>query len=334
MMPLVCTPNLGWLALAIPIALLSLFVSVLLGMLAKFFGMQNLTMWTHAEYAQVAVSFLLIAFAVGMQTAGCSVVGEVALKVAAASANVNLINAAGGSVADPAQIAKSYILSLVDCADWVWKGAWVLNSFFEVVSSMSLDVRGAEGIGGSLAFQGKVTLMHYIANNMVYLAVLNFVMYHLLSFSQYTMLPIFLPIGLLLRSFPLTRGAGGLVTAFALGFAFVFPMTFVLITAMMPHSGFVCKQVEAQVTSNQFAGFEQCTENIGNQIGLLSEVRGNADELDAATDTLQKVIGVFYLQSVVYPVVCLIITFTFIRQTGSLFGADLAEIGRGLVKII
>ena len=45
-------------------------------------------------------------------------------------------------------------------------------------------------------------------------------------------------------------------------------------------------------------------------------------------------LGVFFMQALFYPLAALIITFSFIRQTGSLLGADLAEIGRGLIKII
>src|SRR3989344_639495 len=101
-MAFVCTPNMGWLWLAVPVALLSIFVPVLLSFVARFFGMQQLSMWVKAEYAQAMVSFLIIAFVVAMQTAGCSVAGEVALTVAGSSANVHLVGATGGgAIADP-----------------------------------------------------------------------------------------------------------------------------------------------------------------------------------------------------------------------------------------
>jgi len=325
----------GWLWLAVPVALLSIFVPVLLSFVARFFGMQQLSMWVKAEYAQAMVSFLIIAFVVAMQTAGCSVAGEVALTVAGSSANVHLVGATGGgAIADPNQIAKAYILLVADCVDWVWKFSYALNWLPEIVASMSLDVRGAEAISGGLAFTGIVTLLHYIANSMVYVAIFHFVEYHLLSLAQYTMLPIFLPLGLLLRSFPLTRGAGGLVTAFALGFAFVFPMSFVLIVAMMPHTYLICNEVQVEALNNPFSQMDQCSNNVGSQIGMLSQLKGNADLLESGSSLLQKTLGLLYLQSVVYPMVALVITFTFIRQTGSLFGADLAEIGRGLIKLI
>ena len=334
-MPFICTPNLDWLWLAVPVALLSLFIPVLLSFVARFFGLQPLSMWVKAEYAQAAVSFLVIAFVLAMQTAGCSVVGEVALDVAAASGNVHLVGATGsGTIADPNQIAKGYIIAVTRCADRIWTFAYILNWLPEIVKGMSLDVRGAEAISGGLAFTGIVTVLHYIANGMVYVAVFHFIEYHLLSLAQYTMLPIFLPIGLLLRSFPLTRGAGGLVTAFALGFAFVFPMSLVVINAMMPNVGYACAQVDVKLNDNPFSKMDQCSANVGSQISMLSQLRGNADDLDSLIALLQRTLGLLYLISVVYPTVALIITFTFIRQTGSLFGADLAEIGRGLIKLI
>jgi hypothetical protein len=48
----------------------------------------------------------------------------------------------------------------------------------------------------------------------------------------------------------------------------------------------------------------------------------------------KRFLPLFYMQAVFYPMVAIIITFTFIRQTGAMFGADLNEIGRGLVKMI
>ena len=186
-----------------------------------------------------------------------------------------------------------------------------------------------------------MSLNHYINNNLVYLVLFHYVQYSLLQFAAYTMLPVFLPIGLALRAFPVTRGAGGLVTAIALGFAFVFPISYVLIVAMMPGVQGACTQLNLvpqnpnyqTLTGGQDKG-NPCLTNEGAQIENHFRVEKSQNWLSQQLDYYSQLLGLLFMQALFYPLAALIITFTFIRQTGSLFGADLAEIGRGLIKII
>ena len=158
--------------------------------------------------------------------------------------------------------------------------------------------------------------------------------YFILQLSQFTMLQVFLPIGLALRAFPATRGAGGLVTAFALGFAFVFPICYVLIVAMMPNAGAVCAQVSVMNAEARAAHSDPCLNTEGAQMQQYYQLKSEQGRVAGVLTFMQESINIFFLQSMFYPLAALIVTFTFIRQTGSLFGADLAEIGRGLIKII
>jgi hypothetical protein len=193
---------------------------------------------------------------------------------------------------------------------------------------------GVEAIGGGWALGGLVSFFHYLNNNLVYLALFNYVQYYILQFSQFTMLQIFLPIGLILRSFPVTRGAGGLVTAFALGFAFVFPISYVLIVAMMPNTHALCSQVNVMKEEAVNAHQDPCLNNEGAILEKYYQLKAEKGKLGGISAFLSESINIFFLQSMFYPLVALVITFTFIRQTSSLLGADLAEIGRGLLKII
>ena len=62
-----------WVSISTTIAMISFFIAVLLQMVAKAFNLQSLSMWVRGEYAQVAVSFLIIFFAATMVTAGNTV---------------------------------------------------------------------------------------------------------------------------------------------------------------------------------------------------------------------------------------------------------------------
>jgi hypothetical protein len=323
-----------WAVLSTLVALMAFFITVLLQMVAKAFNLQSLNMWVRAEYAQVAVSFLIIFFSLMMVAAGNAAIGDIAAEIASASGNIPLDAAARAHLGDPSRIGQAYLDTITTCESNMYYTIFALNFFTEFFSKLSLDSTGAEAIGGGWALTGIVSLYHYLGNNLVYLALFNYVQYFILQFSQYVMLQIFLPIGLILRAFPVTRGAGGLITAFSLGFAFIFPISYVLIVAMMPNAGAICSQISLMKSEVEATHSDPCLNSEGAQMEKYYQLKSESGRSRGILTFFEESINIFFLQSIIYPFVALILTFTFIRQTSSLMGADLAEIGRGLMKII
>ena len=334
-----------WVLISAAVAMLSLFIAVLLHMVAIAFGLQKLLMWVKAEYMQVAVSFLIVAFAVSMvpgQAGLLSAPGDVAAyvtqEVAVQSGHAELESIYAGGMTDPSNVGRAYLKTVIDCERGVYSLVYALNFWFETASKLSLDIRGVEASASGFALSGAVTLFHYINNNIVYLALFHYIQYSLLQFSQYVMLPVFLPIGLALRAFAPTRGAGGFVCAFALGLAFIFPMSYVLIVAMMPSVQGACTQLSGLPAKNGISMLtserDPCVNNEASQVENYYKLKISEKGIGKTIDYLQQLVSLLFLQALFYPLASLIIAFSFIRQTGSLLGADLAEIGRGLIKII
>ena len=422
---------LDWVVYAGMAASCGFFLTVFLHMVANAFNLTSLRMWVKSEYMQVAASFLIIALAGGAQIAAgqfgnifgtaTGINSYVTSTTVTNTGNVALT--AAGSVpnaaGDPTAIGEAYLQTVIGCEQNLYSTIYTINFYFEDASKIALDVANVEASASGFALSGWVTLYHYINNNLVYLVLFHYVQYSLLQFSAATMLQVFLPIGLILRAFPVTRGAGGLVTAIALGFAFVFPITYVLIVAMMPGVQTACMQLntvpqsqnyqlltgnqqrhnlfnataptdfgtwngnvtstdgkylvvvpqagradlkngkevtvggyiidpvgpagtqaaQAQagaptVTQLNVYDFNPCLTNEGSQIENYYRVKMSQNWLSQQLDYYGQMLGMLFMQALFYPLASLIITFTFIRQTGSLLGADLAEIGRGLIKII
>ncbi|VVC00655.1 Uncharacterised protein [uncultured archaeon] len=316
------------------IGLLTLTMVVLMHMLARALNLQSLTMWVKAEYAQVAVTFLLIGMAAVLQTAGNDIVSEITASVTAASGNIPLNSITVANLGDPVKISKAYISNVVECEKDTYYLLYVKNFFTEAYANLSFDALGVEAIAGGFALSGFVSLYHYVANNMIFLVLFNYIQYNIILFSQYTMLNIFLPMGLILRAFPATRGAGGLVTAFAFAFAFVFPMTYVLIIAMMPNINVFCAQVQVAAQGPDIVNQDPCLNNAGGMMEGYYKLKSQTGETTGLVDWIESNIGMMMLQAMFYPLVALTVAFTFMRQASSLMGSDLAEIGRGLIKLI
>lgn len=328
--------SLDWAVLATAVALISFFITVLVHMASKAMSLQNAEMWAKSEYAQAAVSFLIIFFAIAMQTAGASAVSQVTAAVASASGNLPLTASLQNSLGDPNTIAKAYIQTVIACEVNIYRLVYIPNLYIEMSSKFSIAGLGSEALGAGFALTGWVSLFHYIMNNIVYLVLYHYMQHNVIVFSQYTMLPVFLPIGLVLRAFAPTRGAGGFITAFALGFAFVFPMSYVLIVALMPSYDTYCGQVTAAADPDSplFGNANPCFNSVGGSMAGYYRLKSIEHTLPNLMDKIGAALHLLFLQAVFYPLASLIVTFSFIRQTGNLFGADLAEIGRGLIKII
>ena len=326
-----------WIIYASIVAAISFFIVVLMHMLANAFSLQGVTLWVKSEYMQVAVSFLLIAFAASLEFGGIAVWKDVTRAVALNSGNVELGSAMAAGLSNPSEIGKAYLKSVILCEGWLYKTVFTLNYWFEGWSKLSIEGLGLEAVASGFGLSG-VSVFSFINNNLVYLVLFQYIQYNVLQISQYTMLQAFLPIGLALRAFPLTRGVGGFVTAFAIGFAFVYPMSYVLIVAIMPNIHGPCTEIVNLQSSfeYQFLTSEQpCFSNRGDQVENLYKLKIAERGLGSYLSFIGNLdASLMFMQGLFYPLASLIMTFSFVRQAGSLFGADLAEIGRGLIKIL
>jgi len=335
----------GWESLCFICALIGFFIALLVHMASEAMGLPNLKMWAKSEYMQVAASFLIILLAIGMANVGMKIGADMATEIAKASNNAVLANASANvsNADDPVKIAKSYLINgPLTCEVHLYELVRAINRAIEGLNSLSINLSNVEGVGLGFFYAGKVSATHYAAQSIAYLSIFHYIQYHLLDFSQYVMLQIFLPIGIILRTFAPTRGAGGLMIAFALGFAFIFPISYLFILAIMPQNSLTCGDkfvAQANAASpqaayaNEFLSDDPCANNAGSTVMKMMKSEGDAGEQSEIMQIL-SLLNQMYLQAIFYPMVCLILTFTFVRQTSSLFGTDLAEIGRGLIKII
>ncbi len=320
------------------------FINTLLYMFAKAFSFQSMKQWCKSEYMQLLVTLLLLALLVGFVETVWNSAGRITA--------MTLENAAGVNVAPNAQLSpfemtKAYLGNLAECEKHYYAYLYRINFWVEKAANFGQDVTGAEPLG-MWYLSGWVGLMHYINGMLVYGLMLQYVQYFALDYIYITMLQLWLPLGLVLRAFPYTRGIGGFMIAFSLGFFFVFPLSYMIIISL-PGTNFSCggdfvAQVKAE--NDKFAQKPICPDyTIGDSEAARAEVKRNVERSTFGRDS--KFFGWLHfvdrirdravyilLQSFFYPIIALTVTFTFIRQAGSLFGADLAEIGRGLIKLI
>ncbi|MFH1306781.1 MAG: hypothetical protein ABIH83_03980 [Candidatus Micrarchaeota archaeon] len=318
------------------IGMISLFIVVLLHMIGHAFNIASLRTWAKGEYLQVIITFLLIAAMLATLNIVWEIMGSVVSELFWSNENLSMKYIEKGftpdnSLIDPFRFTQSFLKqTMIDCEQTVYWVLYTINFFFRLTGSMGVSTMGLEPLGAWYATLYTSSL-EYIMGHLNFLVLLHWIQIRLLSIMKYVG-PVLIQMGLLLRVFPMSRGAGGLLLAAGFGFFAVYPMSLALLVTLQPPGASFCTEFEPPVYMN----IENMEEGPDAGMFALAYYSTVAHE-NEVVDLIEKAknfLPLFYMQAAFFPMVALIITFTFIRQTGALFGADLSEIGRGLVKLI
>jgi hypothetical protein len=151
------------------------------------------------------------------------------------------------------------------------------------------------------------------------------------DFVKNNMLAFFLPVGVLLRAFPFTRGIGAFFIALAIGFYFIFPLLYVI-----TDPGFVKPVYKPQSGVSQ--GTPLCFPTLSSvsysiyapALGTGSSSSGAALSLNALLSDLSSV----YVSLLLQPFVVFSVTIVFVRYITSILGGETADILRAVAKVV
>ncbi|MFH0927355.1 MAG: hypothetical protein V1822_02135 [Candidatus Micrarchaeota archaeon] len=315
----------------IPIlGLISLLIVVLLHMIAIAFNIPSLRVWVKGEYMQVIATYVLFGaiFALIMLTWG--IMGNFVTQAYYGSPELSA-QYGQGVVFDPYAFVQAFLKqTMIDCETNIYRGLYAINFFYKIVGSTKTETMGIEPVGGWYTTV-YTSFFEYIMENLNFLLLMHWLQIRLLSVMKYTA-PLLIQLGLLLRVFPMSRGTGGLLLAAGLGFFAVYPISLAMLVTLQSPGVSFC----TQFTPPAMLDVAQVGEGVdaGTVATAYYSIVSNENEVTSFVEKAKNFIPLFYMQAMFYPLVALIITFTFIRQTGAIFGSDLNEIGRGLVKLV
>jgi len=178
----------------------------------------------------------------------------------------------------------------------------------------------------------------YGAELIANLLFLQYFLIELVKFSGY-IATFMLPTGIAMRAFPGTRGMGAMFISISLGFLFVFPLSYLM---LMYVSGITPSQVQ-ESSLETVPGYEELKEVADvtcldvSTIGTYKDVvfyLYQQGKIDSLLDALSGRLEEYFLVVFAYPAAALTITYTFIRSFGMMLGAELGEIGKGLIKLL
>lgn len=320
----------GWGLLSLLATLAVFFALVVIYMFGHAFSLENVKRFAVSEFFEVVASaamIILIVFLLWEASSGglFTFISESVLREGSTivcGTKIRHVTDLG-----PLEVAKCKVQGKITQLDDIYQRIYDKNMKLETWGSTCLILFGVQVYCGDWSVHSVVEQAHLLGEKIVPLQVSLHGQYALLEYINENMLAVFLPLGILLRVLPLTRGLGGLLMAVAIGFYFVFPIVLVLTDPTFVRAP--PSQV-SPITSSQacFASFRGAVAVYNSfilpSIGDAQLSYGNWSEL-----LVQLTVQILF-----YPFIAFAVAIVFIRSLTPVLGGDTGDIMRMVGKLV
>jgi hypothetical protein len=338
-----------WLPVAFVAIVISFLIVSLAYMAGSFFGDQDLVFWAKNELFQTAAVALMLAILFVF----FSFLDTMFLPGATANTSGGALDLGGGAPGGNIMVkVMTYNQNLFLLLQSEFTGLL----FLQVVASGLVEsaLRIMPGGSGFTLNIGSffAPISHFVGYGLNFIGIALWAVQlqaFIVIFANQYMFRIFLPLGIVFRSFPFTRGVGGALIAIAIGFYVVYPLTFVINMELaekhypgisqplfdpmtLPFvqifnanvfdlskgdffgSGVVLNSINIVAYIVKFV-----LSSITNAVVLSFRLLGT---LFVGSGMLEEIFYTIIAYTMVLPLINVFITLTFIRELASLFGAD------------
>ncbi len=321
----------NWLPLSILAVIVAVLVHGLILMFARAFYLKEVENYAISEILQAGATAFMAIFLVVMVSSALQIASTViAGSVSCQGTSINIH--AGSGVMDDA-------FSAIQCR---------LQSKAQEVAQIQQSV--LDGAGGDFAalnlamslfgitfFKGdwigslyKKTETERITNNLATTMLIGLdAQYMLVDYLRSNMLNVFIPVGILLRSFYFTRGPGALFIALGIGMYFIFPVFFVLLDP-----GFTAAPPTPAVPTSSYTPYCYATMTTAVSVVTSLESSGLGSTAGISLETARNDLVDSYISLMLHPLVSLFLTLVFVRYIMTVLGGDTYELTKMVSKVI
>ncbi|MBI4399551.1 hypothetical protein HY570_02270 [Candidatus Micrarchaeota archaeon] len=200
---------LSWTQTSLLAVMTVFFIVAVLHMLGTLIDNQRIKMWAKSEFLQALASALIILWLVVLANAFAAIVSQTT-----------------GVAGSPLDVVRADINSKITSLTSMYSTAKAQNDHFSVLEWDCITIIGLQTCHPEV--HTDVEFWRTVGYKITQLRVALNAELLLLDFVERGMLGLFLPLGILLRMAPITRGLGGLMIASAIGMYFIFPIFYVL----------------------------------------------------------------------------------------------------------
>jgi len=349
-----------WRTISVAAAALSIIGSAALIMLSRLFALRSLEQVAKTEFVFAASTVLIVIMTLGIIGLAEPRLGgpdnSLARSLYLLSFGFNCADQSSPAYSAACQISfteqntlidwmKLYLATPTKCVQQLMNVLYALEVPIAAMTSVYMEIFMSEHASGFGVKWIEERIMNATSSFTFYMYIF-YLLVHMLNFIKFYA-GFFFSIGVVLRAFPPTRGGGAYLMAMAFGLYFVFPISYILIASLgLPHAqsnivafnataaggpGYTCSLPDVPDISSMACG----ADDAGRVMEFRDLILANREELGTMI-TLR--IGDFERNLIhslcIFPMIAFVILLTFVLNTTNLFGGNIPEIGRGLVKLI
>ncbi|MEM2974685.1 MAG: hypothetical protein QW112_03635 [Candidatus Micrarchaeia archaeon] len=346
-----------WQVVAVLCVFISIAFSAIAYMLASIFRSDEAKKWVRNEIYYTYTNIFLIAFIITFMTiVGAKMIqfSDEVIRIGAPALYYSL----QGS--DPVVLPLYYLEKISNCARVAYIRLACSNFAFEAIYESFVKIAGEKSFS-AVGVGGLVNVAHVLAQLMSFILSNLYIQKHVLYFANGTMLTVFLPIGIILRTFAPTRGMGNLFIAIAIGMGIVLPLSYGVVLAIRSSQIELVERTTCGITEgtpSPSAGSGTCASMMIGSYAVSAAILpfkliptpkviksttlvNWATSVGASYVAYNKLYGdvsmlanELMMYAVVYPIIVFAITLTFIRSFAMFLGADVQDFLKGLSRLI
>ncbi len=323
----------NWLPLSLMAIMIAITILALLREFAKVLRIQELENFATAEMMQAFVTGFMAIFLVFMVSGALELAHRlIAGQITCADVAIRIGSTEKSTMDEAFDALRCRVQSrskeLASIQDYILTSPSIQAQFNAL--QLSFSILGITVFKGDwVGYLYKNTETVRIINNLitVLLIALN-AQSSLLLYLKTNMLHVFIPFGILLRSFYFTRSAGAFLISIGIGMYFLFPVFYFL-----TDPGFIPSKPlpPSTLTVKPF-----CYPTMSSAVTLLSnlESSGLGSTSELTLSSIREDIGKSYLSLILHPLISLFLTLVFVRYLMSILGADTYELIKLVGKVI
>ncbi|RLG25808.1 hypothetical protein DRN85_04815 [Methanosarcinales archaeon] len=317
-----------WIVYGIIAVVIAFMISGIVYIIAYALDMENIKRWAQAELFQAAASAVLVILLIflldtAVQYTTINILGGKGAKVLCAGKIMN--------ATEPIEFAKCKVQEKITILDEMYEEVYENNLGYERAGAKCWSVFGITVRCGdwSSDLRERIGQAHLLGNRIIPVLTFLHAEWVVLDYIAATMLVMFLPLGILFRIFPYTRGVGGLLIAIAVGFYFIFPILSVMIDPSYTRQALITPELyEMEDMEECYVGFSGTIALMTNFLEIDQGGLGTISYRAFANRLSYLTIEAFYI-----PFMALAVTLIFIRILALLFGAEPSSMMRLVSKV-
>jgi len=347
-------PQLGqvspWFAISMLAVMTAILVTSFIFMFGYLLNSDQMKRIGKAELAQAVASLILIAMLFGTELFEESLISMMEKQTGVFTASVfspeeSMVRQAMHQTMtiNPFDVSLAFLRKLNGCVQTAYLRNYDMSVIYQYLANLQLNVEIKLPIVGAIetpasplslspSIGKKLSETEYLSDELTWLSIFVYMQMSIMKFAQTSMFTIFLPIGIILRSFPPTRGAGAVMVAVSIGMYMVYPFVYTVLVSSAPKTISGCDITVGTGASTQIQ--KACPIAPGGATATIEQAQTAAATLEVNMPKIKSGASSMLYLVWVYMLISLGSAFLFTRTISPILGADISEIGRSMFKML